>query len=387
VTDRPGPPLARRLALAVGVTVASLLLAELAVRALGLEPAGFAETRHLESADKRLGVDLYPTDPDDAFPLDLTSSSARAPLVARIPELEAWAERSPHAVLGHYSAELCRVAAEGDVVPPADPARARVVFVGDSFIEGQGVPFADVASEALALSLGQAEVLDCGRRGYDFVMPDSATDERPGLGRWMRRHVLDARVVVYAMTLNDAARSEAFQAQQSYVDDWIVDRRRMLGADSSPPSAWSPRLLALLDDRLEALRIGRATVAWYREMVAEPNADGWRATLDDLEAFSRELVAEGRTLVVALWPLLASLEGGYPFEDTHDIIARDLAARGLAFVDTLPAFRGATTRSLWVHEVDHHPNAEAHRRFAEAIAPAVREALARTAPSGDSAGP
>jgi hypothetical protein len=82
---------------------------------------------------------------------------------------------------------------------------------------------------------------------------------------------------------------------------------------------------------------------------------------------------------VALWPLLVALEdaGSYPFLSTHARIERDLTALGLTFLDTSPAFTGAQTASLWVHEVDHHPNAEAHRRFTAAISGTVRDALAR----------
>lgn len=376
-SNAPAPSLARRLALSLAALAVSLASAELLVRALGLEPARFAETRHLESADKRLGLDLYPTDPHDRFPLDLRDAETLARWRA-MPDLDAWAARSPHAVPGFYSPELCRVGREGEVLAPRDLQHARVVLVGDSFIEGQGVELADTVASRLAAALGdEAEVLACGRRGYDFTMDDDPSAR--GLGQWMRAHVLDADVVLYAMTLNDPARSPAFQAEQSYVDDWIVDRRRMISHDASAPSPWSSRLVALVDDRLDALRIGRATMRWYRDMVGPPNAEGWRATLDQLERFAAELTREGRRLVVALWPLLTQLEGTdtYPFRDTHAQIAIDLEARGLAFLDTLPAFTGTDTASLWVHDVDHHPNAEGHRRFTEAVLPALRDALAR----------
>lgn len=376
----PAPSLARRLALSSAALVVSLLAAELAVRALGLEPARFAETRHLESDDKRVGLDLYPTDPHGRFPLDLGDLETRARWQARLPELEAWAARSPHAVAGFYSPELCRVAREGELLPAHEPAHARVVLVGDSFVEGQGVAFEDTVAARLATALGEAtDVLACGRRGYDFTM-DAAANER-GLGQWMRAHVLDADVVLYAMTLNDPARSAAFQAQQQYVDDWIVDRRRMVSHDALGPSPWTPRLFALIEDRVESLRIGGATMRWYAEMVEAPNAEGWRATLDQLATFSEELAREGRTLLVALWPLLVQLEreGSYPFAPTHARIAHDLEARGVAFVDTLPAFVGVETSSIWVHDVDHHPDAEGHRRFAEAIVGPVRDRLAQRA--------
>jgi lysophospholipase L1-like esterase len=369
----PPPTLARRLGLATGATLASLLLAELVLRALGIAPPRWAETRHLESDDKRLGLDLYPSDEADAFPLDLSEEAARAPLRARLPELDRWAARAPHGVLGHYSPELCRVAAEGEPLPPVDRARPRVVFVGDSFIEGQGVIFEHTAPRRVADALGDdVDVLACGRRGYDFAI-DAAT---PGaLEAWIGRHVLDADVVVYAMTLNDPARAPAFQAAQAYVDDWIVDRRRMLAEGGGQRPWWTPRLFALVEDRLEGLRIGRATAAWYRDMVGAPNEAGWRATREAIARLDATLRAEGRVLVVALWPLLVSLEA-YPFDDVHHGIGEALSELGVRFVDTLPAFAGADARTLWVHEVDHHPDAEGHRRFADAIAEPLREALA-----------
>lgn len=355
-----------------------LAVAECAVRSIGLEPARFAETRHLEREDKRVGLDLYPTDPENRFPLDLREPATRAAWQDRVAELDAWAAHAPHAVPGFYSPELCRVAREGEVLPARDPARARVVLVGDSFVEGQGVPFEDTVGARLSAALGgSTEVLACGRRGYDFAMEEDPSLR--ALGQWMRAHVLEADVVVYAMTLNDPARSPSFQAEQTYVDDWIVDRRRMRGHDQPARSPWSPRLLALAEDRIEALRIGGATMRWYADMVEAPNAEGWRATLAQLGRFSAELERGGRRLVVALWPLLVSLEDArsYPFLSTHARIERDLTALGLTFLDTSPAFTGAQTASLWVHEVDHHPNAEAHRRFTAAISGTVRDALAR----------
>lgn len=378
---RPRAGLGARVGLAATALLVGLFAAELLVRALGWGPTRFAETRHLESADKRVGLDLYPSDPDDSFAIDLREPAARAAW-AQLPGLDAWADAAPHAVEGHYSRELCRVSRAGATLPTRAPGRGRVVLVGDSFLEGQGVAFEHTVAAQLAAALPEHDVLACGRRGYDFTLVPS--DPR-GLSHWMRDHVLDADVVLYAMTLNDPARSAEFQARQSYVDDWIVERRRMLGHDAvdgpGPQRAsdpWSPRLGALINERLEALRIGGATMRWYTEMLEAPNEAGWAATLDQLEAFARELWRDGRRLLVALWPLLVGLEdaSGYPFTQTHARIVRALEARGLRVVDTLTAFVGADTERLWVHEVDHHPNADAHGRFTGAILPALRDALA-----------
>jgi lysophospholipase L1-like esterase len=358
-------PLAQRAGLAVASTLASLLLAELLLRALGIAPARYRQPVHLETADKRHGVDLYPDDPRGYFRLDLRDLSLRSALREEgLAEVEARVARTPFAVRGRYSAELCR----GGDIPPRRPERARVLVIGDSFTEGQGVHEEDTFVARLAAAMPEAELLNCGRRGYDF----------PRLREWLElRMTLRPDLVVYAMVLNDPHQSEAFHARQAYLDDWILDRRRMVSEGDGAPPPLSLRLFALLADRLEGARVGAETERWYHGMVGSENAEGWQRTLDDLGRMRDAARAGGAGFLVVLWPLMIGLEANYPFEDTHRTIAAALEARGLAVHDALPAFRGAETASLWVHPADHHPNELGHARFADAIEPAVRAALER----------
>ena len=64
---------------------------------------------HLESEDKRVGLDVYPDDPRDAFPIDLRDETERARWRERgLAEVDTRWERTPHAVGFEYTAELCR---------------------------------------------------------------------------------------------------------------------------------------------------------------------------------------------------------------------------------------------------------------------------------------
>ena len=80
---------------------------------------------------------------------------------------------------------------------------------------------------------------------------------------------------------------------------------------------------------------------------------------------------------MALWPLLVGLEDGatYPFEDAHAQIRRGVERAQIPFVDLLPALRGRSTASLWVHESDLHPNEVAQELVApvlDAVRPGPR---------------
>ncbi len=101
-------------------------------------------------------------------------------------------------------------------------------------------------------ALGRSvSVVNCGRRGYDFPALADSLEER--------LDTFSPDVVLYAMVLNDAERSGAFSARQSYLNDWIVDRRRMLAGAGDAPSVFTPRLYAVLADRIESARVGRET--------------------------------------------------------------------------------------------------------------------------------
>ncbi len=353
----------KRAALASGSALVCLVGAELVLRVAGIEAPRWAHANHLEAPDKRAAIDAYPDDPRGYFDLDLGDPAVRADWSARgVPRLDAVAPRTPHAVGLRFDEHLCR----SDSGRVRSPGAVTVLVVGDSFTEGQGVRGPDTFSARLDRALGpDVDVVNCGRRGYDF--PTLAES----FGARLRAFAPD--VVLYAMVLNDAQRSDAFSARQSYLDDWIVDRRRMLADDDEPPLR--PRLWAVLADRLEGARVGRATTRWYLDMYGPGNADGWAATQAHIVEMQTAARARGADFIVALLPLLVQLDGAYPFRELSPLIASALEARGVPFHDTTPSFLGRSPEALWVHPMDRHPNERAHRIIAEDLRPVIEARL------------
>ena len=358
-----------RAALVAGGVLGVLVLAEAGLRAGGYAPERFKSTARLVSADERMLLDTYPTNPRGYFDIDLRTPAARARYLALAPRrYDAVAGRAPWAVEFRYNAQRFRG-------PDFGPRRAgvrRVVVLGDSFTEGQGVKEPDTTAAVLERLLnegepGRWEVLNCGRRATDFPALFGVFEDALALG---------PDVFVYAMVLNDGDRSPAFQARQTYVNDWILDRGRMLiGRPDHQLGALDSRVAELLRDRMATWRIGRETARWYREMYGPANQAGWERTQGRLREMDRRVREKGGAFLVATWPLLVGLQGRYPFAETSGTIAAFLDGAGIARHDFLPALRGRPDESLWVHPVDHHPNEIGHRLAAESLAPAVRRVL------------
>jgi hypothetical protein len=210
-----------------------------------------------------------------------------------------------------------------------------------------------------AAGAGRWEVRNCGRRATDFPELYAAFEQ-----------ILPFQpdVVVYGMVLNDADRSAEFQARQSYVNDWILDRGRILEGGAEPSlGPFSSRLFAMVEDRVETYRTSRATLRWYREMYGEPNRAGV-GTHPAVPA-RHESAHPRRRRPLPGGDLAAPRRAGpLPLRGRprHD---RALLPGGRhPAADLLPVLRARPTESLWVHPVDMHPNEVAHRLAAESLA-------------------
>jgi len=295
-------------ALALGSLALAALLVEAALRAAGYQPERFRNTARVVDSKWRALLDCYPTNPRGYFDIDLRDEETRERYRWMAPvRLDAVARRAPFAVEFRYNALRFR---DRELEAKTAGVR-RVMVLGDSFTEGQGVKEPDTYPRRLegllnAAGQGRWEVRNCGRRATDFPELFAVFEQILAY---------EPDVVVYGMVLNDADRSPEFQARQSYVNDWILDRGRVLEGGAAPElRPLDSRLFALVTDRVESWRTARATLRWYRDMYGEPNREGWQRTQDYVREMNRRTRARGGRFLVVTWPLLVSLDR-YPFAD------------------------------------------------------------------------
>ena len=354
---------AARLLLVTGSVAACALVAETGLRVAGYEPARFQAPGELWGPRERVFLDCYPSNPRGYFDIDLRRPEVRARYEsAGVTGIDGVAARTPWAVEFRYDRLFFRERELG----PKPVGVTRVVLLGDSFTEGQGVKEEDTTARRLEALLNASgprrfEVLNCARRGADF----------PSLHKMFEKVLpYGPDIVVHAMVLNDPERSREFEARRTGLDDWILERRRLVTAPEPFPPAAS-RLVEFVRDRLEARRIGGETTRWYLDLYGPANAEGWartQAAMRDMDARMRE---RGGRFLVASWPLLVDLQS-YPFSAADEAVARFCAAAAIPRVDLRPALAVRPAPSLWVHPVDHHPNEVAHRLAAEALLGPIR---------------
>ena len=243
---------------------------------------------------------------------------------------------------------------------PKSAGVRRIVLVGDSFTEAQGVVESQSAARLVERALRRddpaVEVWNLGVRGHDFPELEGLFDAALEL---------EPDVLVYGMILNDVERDRSLTRNRPRVNDWIMVRERK-------PS-WLERhsyLASFVRGRYETGQVSRDTTAWYRALYTDENQAGWTRTRAAWVRIKARCESRGVAFGVALWPLLVGLEDGatYPFEDAHAQIRRGVARARIPFVDLLPALRGRRTASLWVHESDLHPNEIAQELVAPVLA-------------------
>lgn len=357
--------------LAFGLTVA-FLLAEVAVRIIGLkaETAGrifrIADGRDLQFPGRASHhiIDLYGSNPRGSFPIDLNDAEARERLTreefTRIDEARA---TNPYGVPFSYNARGFR----DREFTPKSPGTRRVVFVGDSFTEAQGVVEDLTAARLVEGNLRKddpkIEIWNLGVRGQDF----------PDLEKLFETALeLAPDAVIFGMVLNDGDRDPELTKNWPRVNDWIMVRQ-------DEPS-WIERhsqLVGFVSHRYEQLAVSRDTTAWYSALYSDDNRAGWMRTRAALLRMQAKCRTQGAGFGVVLWPLLVGLESGaeYPFEAAHAQIKKGVERSGIPFFDLLSVLRGRDSKSLWVHSSDLHPNEIAQSLVAPVLTDFTRKRL------------
>jgi lysophospholipase L1-like esterase len=346
-------------------SLAALLLSEAVIRVLGIEPPAAARVFRISNGAAlpfpgRAGstvIDLYTSNPRGTFPIDLTDAATRQRLIrenfSRVDEARA---TNPFGIEFKFNSQGFR---DREFVPKP-PGTRRVVFIGDSFTEAQGVVEKDSAVRLVEGLLRRQEATietwNLGVRGRDFPDLEASLDTALELSP-------DA--IILAMVLNDADRDPELSKKWPGVNDWIMVRERA-------PSWFQQHFYSVefVTRRYQTWRVSRDTSGWYRALYGEENRDGWMRTRAALQRMQKQCLKRGIGFGVALWPLLVGLETGatYPFEAVHAQIRKGVDRVGVPFLDLLPALRGRDPASLWVHSSDLHPNEKAQALVAPALA-------------------
>jgi hypothetical protein len=345
--------------------VGALLLGEAVFRVLGLRAHEAGRIFRISNGPNlqfpgRAGhtvIDLYGSNPRGSFPVDLNDEATRQRLIEeKFTRVDEARKTNPYGVAFDFNSRGFR----DREFAPKPPGTKRVVFVGDSFTEAQGVvesaSLVRLVEARLRRQEPSLEAWNLGVRGHDFPALEALFDTALELS---------PDVVVFEMVLNDGERGPELVERWPRVNDWIMVRQET-------PS-WLERhsfLAGFVSSRYEMFQVSRDTTAWYRALYSDDNRDGWMRTRAALRRIQVKCGERGVAFGVALWPLLVGLEAGgtYPFETAHAQIRKGVERLGVPFVDLLPTLRGRDSASLWVHSSDLHPNERAQALVAPVLA-------------------
>ena len=292
-----------------------------ALRLAGFAPERQLATRRIVDAGWTRLLDCYPSNPRGYFEIDLHDPrEPRALLLHRAAPLR---RHRPRAPLGGgvplQRPALSRRAAGPEAARGLPDRGLRRLLHRGAGREGRTTPWpASSGTCSTNEAPGRFEVRNCGRRGLDF--PELLEGFEGAL-----RYEPD--LLVYALVLNDAVRPPEFQARQSYINDWILDRERLPDETAAPPALLRSRTWDLVADRVSAWRVGQETTRWYLDMWGEGNPEGWARTQEIIRDMDRRVNRRGGRFLVAAWPLFVGLEGPYPFAPVHETIGPFLPRR------------------------------------------------------------
>ena len=363
----PSPSPLRKIAVRVAAVLVGLLvgvvLTELGLRIFGVAPERYPESKWFVWENGR----YEPTAPGvrairEASPLGIAMGQYRAG--SKLKQVFA---SNPHGQLDddngvEYS--INSLGLRGPEIAAEKPAGTfRILGVGDSITFGIGVRDKETYLRQIETALNaqyhdrpRFEVLNSGVQGYNTYDEVIALEKR-----WLP---LQPDLVVIFFYLNDA-----------YKDDLIQNMGQELGVHrKATPLGRVSRIYDLYAHNRQTRRDRAAIEKLYNdrffaqaEAALPTSAYDWRKSRAALEYAAGLARKHNFKLALVILPELYQLDGNYPFEAVHRLVANTGKELGIPTLDLLPVFKGLDPSTLWVHPTDHHPNRDAHTLVAGAV--------------------
>lgn len=250
-----------------------------------------------------------------------------------------------------------------------DPGKTKVLFVGDSFTEGQGVKRKDTYSKQIEQLSSKMATYNRGKGGADIkeiydIFQKNINEIKP-------------KVVIYGYVLNDPIIGNSgltdIPSDRNNIFKWdfINDRTSVFKADRNRLLSALCRysnILSYIVHQYERWSVTQYTINHYNEINSlKYNQKGFSETISLIEKMKNETQSNGGTFIVAIFPLFYNTQKDYPFTAAHESLSRELAKHNIKTIDLLDSYKGINDSTLWVHPTDQHPNDYAHNIAAKKI--------------------
>jgi hypothetical protein len=243
-----------------------------------------------------------------------------------------------------------------DLTPEIPDGMKRIMFFGDSFTAGQGIPRReDRFSELLRADLdrtrpGKVQVANFGELGLEVV-------QITGRIEGVLTEGYEANTVVYVYMLNDIEgfdpkTIEVMQNLGRFDPQWFVFRNTYF-------LNWL--YFRSMQYRHKELR------DYFPHLVDAYRSDSWNGVarkLDELHSICRKRNVDFR---MAIYPFVHNLGPDYPFRDVHRRLVDYCKSRGIKVLDLEPVLSPHAGEGLVVNRFDAHPNERANALVAEAM--------------------
>lgn len=247
-----------------------------------------------------------------------------------------------------------RIAPNTKKLQTSPTKKQSILMLGDSFVFGQGVKYADIYSTRLQKMLDANNysifVKNCGLSGRDLPAIAQIYDREEKRG--------DYSVIVYGFVLNDFVLPN-FQDIQG---DDLIDQDNNIPREYDFVRAHS-NIYNLIIYSLRKINLHKITIKAYLDIFRGEYA---QMRFKELRELNQEITSHNQKLVIMLFPLFYNLNH-YPFSEIHQKMEDFCKEEKIAFLDLLPHYTQFKTKDLWVHPVDHHPNDIAHKIAAEQL--------------------